>query len=60
MSIWAIAGKRHKLGLGVSLISQPFWFYFTMSSGYWGMFLVSLWHCGNQIRGLYNHWDEEL
>lgn len=54
-SIWALAGKRHKLGFILGLCSQPFWFYSTYTGELWGMFVVSIWVTGNYIRGLINH-----
>lgn len=55
LSVWAFAGKRHKMGFVCGLCGQPFWICTTFASGQWGMFLVSLWFTGNHIRGLINH-----
>jgi hypothetical protein len=57
-SIWALAGKKHRLGFMFGLCGQPFWIYSLWSGELWGMFIVSLWFAGNHIRGLYNHRSE--
>jgi len=58
VSIWAFAGKRHKLGFICGLCGQPFWLYSTFTGELWGMFAVSIWFAGNHIRGLINHQGE--
>ena len=54
-SIWAFAGKRHRMGFICGLCGQPFWIYVTWTTGQWGMFVVSLWFTVNHVRGLWNH-----
>lgn len=54
-SVWAFAGKRHRMGFICGLCGQPFWLYSTFTGKLWGMFAVSLWFTANHIRGLINH-----
>lgn len=55
-SIWAFAGTKYKrLGFIFGLAAAPFWLGATFSAGQWGMFLLSIWVTGNNIRGLYNY-----
>jgi hypothetical protein len=53
LSIWALSGKRYKLGFITGLCGQPFWFFASVSDGQWGVFLVSLWFTINHIRGIW-------
>jgi len=54
-SVWALAGKKHKLGFMLGLCGQPFWIYSTFTGELWGMFAVSLWFTYQNIRGILNH-----
>jgi len=58
ISVYLMAGKNHKRAFIVSLACQPLWFYITYNSGQWGMFILSIWHTINQVRGYINHRDE--
>ena len=58
-SIWALAGKKHKLGFIFGLCGQPFYILSTWTAGLWGMFLVSIWFTTQHIRGLYLHRKSE-
>lgn len=55
LSIWALSGKRYRLGFISGLCGQPFWIWTAWEAGQWGVFLVSLWFTGNHVRGLWNH-----
>lgn len=54
-SIWALAGKRYRLGFIAGLCGQPFWIYAVATEGQWGMLIVSLWFTVNHARGLWEH-----
>lgn len=58
-SIWALAGKRYKLGFILGLFSQPFWFYSAWVDGLWGMFVVSSWVTVNYVRGFLGHYFDD-
>lgn len=55
ISIWALAGKRYRLGFIAGLCGQPFWIYAVATQGQWGMLIVSLWFTVNHARGLWEH-----
>jgi len=55
VSIWALAGKRYRLGFAVGLLGQPFWIYAVAVEGQWGMLIVSVWFTINHARGLWEH-----
>ena len=44
----------------VGIVGQPFWLYVTFKSGQWGMFALSAWYTWSWIKGLRNHWCEEV
>ena len=56
-SIWCIAQKRSWSWVGflIGLISEPFWFYTTISHKQWGMFCLCIWFTVSYIQGLWNY-----
>lgn len=55
ISIWALSGKRYRLGFALGLCGQPFWIYAVAVEGQWGMLIVSIWFTANHVRGLWLH-----
>jgi hypothetical protein len=47
--------KTKFIGFLVASLSEPFWLYATLKTGNWGIFLLSLWYLGCNIRGVINH-----
>lgn len=46
-------------GFLIGALSQPVWMYVTLATGNWGIFLLSIWYLGCNIRGAINHRDRK-
>jgi hypothetical protein len=58
VSAYCISSSNRKtkfIGFLVAALSEPFWLYATLKTGDWGIFLLSLWYLGCNIRGVINH-----
>lgn len=43
-------------GYIIGLCSQPFWFYSTIATEQWGIFVLAIWYTYCWIQGIYNYW----
>ena len=56
ISIWCFSSLRHhKWGFISGIIGQPFWIYMCVTTGQYGLLLLSLWYTGCHIRGINNY-----
>ena len=57
-AIWLVGRKEEwrRWGYVLGLVSQPFWFYSTIRTEQWGMFVLSLWYTYSWGQGVYNYW----
>lgn len=58
-AIWLTQTKNefyHKYACIFGLLSQPFWFYDTLTSQKYGMFFICLLYASAWANGFYNNW----
>jgi nicotinamide riboside transporter PnuC len=57
-SIWLVSRKEQwkRWGYILGLCGQPFWFYLTITTNQWGMFILTLFYTYSWIQGIYNYW----
>lgn len=48
--------ERRRWSSVFGLISQPFWFYASVTTEQWGIFLLSLLYTAVWVKGFYTHW----
>ena len=57
-AIWLVGRleKWKRWGYIVGLFSQPFWFYSTITTEQWGIFVLAIWYTYCWTQGIYNYW----
>ncbi len=57
-AIWLVSRLEHwkRWGYIIGMIGQPAWFYATIASEQWGIFVLSLWYTYAWGQGIYNYW----
>ena len=57
-AIWLL-GRREdwkRWGYVLGMLSQPFWFWATLRTEQWGLFVLSIWYTFSWGQGIWNYW----